>query len=242
MNTKALVAAAALLAPAVALAQDATAPKYTVAAVANGGRLAGAVKFKGAAPKAGTLPVTKDQAVCHATVPDETVTVGKEGGLANVLVYFTDVKTGKDPKTLPPAVLENKDCRFVPHVQAVMVGTDLIVTNEDPILHNSHAYLGEATIFNRALPTQGMKQPVKVKKPGVMHVKCDAGHTWMSSYVVGVENPYFAVTGEDGKFTIADIPPGTYTVKVWHEKFGEQQQKVTIAAGQGATLDLTMGG
>jgi hypothetical protein len=248
MRTKALamLAILLLLAVAAAYAQEAAAPaapKYTVTSVSGGGSLTGTMKVKGVAPKAGTIPTTKDQSVCHAFVPDESVVAGKDGGLANVIVYFVGITSGKDPKTLPPAVLQNKECRYHPHVQAMMVGNDLTVTNDDPILHNSHGYaVGDQTVFNRALPTQGMKQPVKIKKSGLMHIKCDAGHTWMNGFIMAVESPYYAVSDADGKFTIADIPPGSYTVKIWHEKFGEQEQKVTITAGKPTALDLTLGG
>ena len=130
-----------------------------------------------------------------------------------------------------PAEIDNKNCTFVPHVQAAMKGSKLTVANTDPILHNTHAYINKTeTVFNLALPLQNQKIPKTSKKPGIIDIKCDAGHTWMSAYIVVTENPYFAVTDEKGHFSIKDIPSGTYKVRTWHEELGTQEKEVTITA------------
>jgi hypothetical protein len=114
-------------------------------------------------------------------------------------------------------------------VQAVSTGTKIEIRNSDPILHNTHSYLeGTRTLFNLALPLQGQKIKRKMKKPGLVNLKCDAGHTWMSAYIVVRDDPYFAVTDEKGEFSISDIPPGTYQLKAWHETLGTQEKEITI--------------
>jgi plastocyanin len=216
--------------------------KYATIEVEDGGSLTGTISFGGTAA-AKTIAVGKDKAVCHDSVPDETVVVGEGGALANVVITFTGIEEGKDPASMPEAVLANEECRYVPHVQAVMTGQFLHVTNEDPILHNTHTYIGgDKTVFNLALPVQGQKIKKKMKRPGVLNAKCDAGHTWMDAYVVVTENPYYAVTDESGQFEITDIPEGDYTVKVWHESLGEAEFEVSISEGEAAKLDHSFGG
>ena len=238
MNVKALLMSglALTLAAAPALA-------YEVVAVEDGGALKGTITYKGAAPKPATIEVNKDQSVCHASVPDESLLVGEGGGLANAVIYFVEVEAGKDPAGMPEAVLANKECRYVPHVQAMMIGQPLNITNEDPVLHNTHTYdEAQKTVFNIPLPTQGTKRALKMKKVGIVHAKCDAGHTWMDGFVWVNQNPYYAVTDANGTFEITDIPEGDYTVKVWHEKAGETEHEVSIEAGGTAALTAAMGG
>jgi hypothetical protein len=119
-------------------------------------------------------------------------------------------------------------------VAVVPVGSTLTIRSSDNVLHNVHAFLGKDTLFNLALPIPGMEIPQTMKKPGVVSIKCDAGHTWMSAYVHVVEHPYYAVTDASGKFDLKDVPPGTYTLAVWHEKYGAMEQKVTVAGGKPA--------
>ena len=237
MKTKAL----AILALSIVLMTSALAAAYEVVEVEDGGSLKGTITYSGKADAA-TIKVTKDEAVCHAEVPDESILTGEGGGLANVVIYFVDVEEGKDPAEMPEAVLANKECRYVPHVQAVAIGQNLYVTNEDPILHNTHTYIGgDKTVFNLALPMQGQKIKKKMKRPGVLNAKCDAGHTWMSAWIVVTQNPYYAVTDANGSFEISDIPEGDYTIKVWHEKLGESEHDVSIAEGEAAAFSEALG-
>ena len=214
---------------------------YEVVAVEDGGSLAGKITTKAAGSTA-TIEVTKDQATCHASVPDESVVVGEDGGLANCVVYFIDMEEGKDPKGMPEVFLANEGCRYVPHVQSITVGAKLTIKNEDPVLHNTHAYgEGDKTVFNLALPIQGQTIKKRMKKPGLVNAKCDAGHTWMNGYVWVNENPYHTVTDANGNYEIADIPEGDYTVVVWHEKFGTSEHDVSIDAGSAADFSISVG-
>jgi hypothetical protein len=234
MKIKAISALAAVCAVALGAAA------YEVAPVTNGGSLKGKITGKGAA--GANIATTKDQQVCHANVPDESLVLGEGGSLANAIVYFVGVESGKDPAGMPAAVLANQACRYVPHVQAMMVGQELTIANSDPILHNTHTYdEAEKTVFNLALPIKDQKIKKTMKKPGLVHAKCDAGHTWMSGYIWVNDNPYYAVTDAKGMFEIKDIPAGDYTVVVWHEKLGKSEQDVSIKAGAAADLSLALG-
>ncbi len=194
------------------------------------------------APGARALPavkVTKDVQACTATHQPETIVVGKEGALANAVVYLKDISSGKPLEKAAKASLDNKGCTFVPHVQIVPVGSTLTIHNSDNVLHNTHALLGVDTLFNVALPITGMQLPQTMRKLGVVSVKCDAGHTWMSAYIFVVEQPYYAVTDASGKFDLKDVPPGAYTLAVWHESLGTQEQKVTVTAGKPSAAAFT---
>jgi hypothetical protein len=223
------------------MASVASAAKYEIVAVEDGGSLTGQITTKAAASST-AIETTKDQQVCHASVPDESVVVGDGGGLANCIVYFVEVASGKDPASMPAAEISNKNCRYVPHVQGMMVGEKLVIKNEDPILHNTHTYdVDDKTVFNLALPIQGQTINKPMKKPGLVHAKCDAGHTWMDGYVWVNENPYYAVTDANGAFEITDVPEGDYTVVVWHEKFGSSEHEVEIVGGDATKLSVSVG-
>ncbi len=206
---------------------------YSASPVTGGGSVAGSVRAPGARGAA-AVPVTKDVAVCKNSHQPESIVVGSDGALANAVVYLKDIATGKPLDKAAKASLDNRGCTYVPHVAVVPVGSTLTIRSSDNVLHNVHAFLGKDTLFNVALPIPGMEIPQTMKKPGIVNVKCDAGHTWMSAYVHVVEHPYYAVTDASGKFDLKDVPPGTYTLGVWHETYGTMEQKVTVAGGKPA--------
>ncbi|MEX0880365.1 MAG: carboxypeptidase regulatory-like domain-containing protein [Thermoanaerobaculia bacterium] len=211
---------------------------YVGTTVSNGGAVSGTVT----APGAKALPpvrVAKDAQVCSATHQPETIVVGKDGALANAVVYLKDIATGKPLDKAAKASLDNKACTYVPHVAVVPVGSTLTIHSSDNVLHNVHALMGSDTLFNIALPLPGMQIPQTMRKPGIVNVKCDAGHTWMAATIYVVEHPYYAVTDAAGKFDLKDVPPGTYTLVAWHESLGTQEQKVTVATGKPATASFT---
>ncbi|MEY2668557.1 MAG: hypothetical protein RJA59_1195 [Pseudomonadota bacterium] len=198
------------------------------------GELRGVVRFQGAPPVLAPLETTKERALCGDSVPDETVQV--EGGkLRNVVVIVKGAPAPAPGK----GVLDQRTCRYVPHVQVLPVGSTLEVVNGDPTLHNVHGYLGQATAFNLAMPAKDSRLGRQLKKPGLVVVKCDV-HAWMSAFVWVVDAPA-AVTGADGSFAIAGIPPGTYEVTAWHETLGERKGTASIPPTGAATLDFTFG-
>jgi plastocyanin len=210
------------------------------------GSIQGTVKIATRPAAPAPLPVVKDGSVCGKDTPNETVVVDKSGGLANVVVSLKDAKAAGKPAPTPNAALDQKQCRYFPHVQALTVGTPLTLMNNDAILHNVHANETGMTVFNVAMPIKGQKLPIPMRKPGLMKLQCDAGHTWMNGYVYVFDHPYFAVTDEKGAFTIKDVPAGDYTVELWHEAVDGKgpgvrtTQKVKVGDAAPAKLDVAM--
>jgi hypothetical protein len=128
---------------------------------------------------------------------------------------------------------------YEPHVLAVQVGQPMVIRNDDPFLHNVHAQSNVNPPFNFGQPNKDPGKPIDpMKAPEQFRVKCDV-HPWMSAYIQVFEHPYFAVSKADGTFTIENVPPGTYKLTAWHERFGQQQKDVTVEAGKPLTVDLT---
>ena len=218
-----------VLLPAVTYAVESPAQAYEEAAVENGGTIKGKVTYGGRVPTRTILP-TKDQEVCGQMREEPEVTVGPDGGVQNAIVYLVGVEQGKGwPAEAEEPVLDNKDCRFQPYVQAIPSGT-LGVHNSDPILHNTHGFYGRRTAFNIALPNQGQTIDVDLPRSGQVRIECDA-HGWMLGWVYVVDNPYYAVTGEDGTFEIIDVPPGEYTLVGNQEYTGPVEVEVAVEAG-----------
>lgn len=204
---------------------------------AAAGDLKGTIRFAGTPPKEAPFPATRDQKVCGQSVPNESLQVSS-GHLANVVVT---VKGSGLPKPLPQAIsIDQRECRYHPHVQATGVGSTLEILNSDPMLHNIHGYVGQQTLFNLAMPIKGQKLPRPLPRAGLVRIKCDV-HSWMSAFVVVSDSPY-AVVGSDGTYTVRDLPAGTYTVTAWHEKLGEKTAPVTVPASGDVSVDFSFGG
>ena len=211
---------------------------YEVGAVTGGGTITGKVVFTGDVPVKKIIP-TKDTAVCGGPREEPLVMVGADQAVQNAVVYLVEVAKGKawaEPGKLPE--LNNIKCAFEPAVQAIPAGM-LDVVNKDPVLHNTHGYYGKRTAFNLALPNLDQRIPTELKRAGVVRVDCDA-HGWMEGWIYVMENPYFAVTGADGKFSIADVPPGNYTLVTVQPYTGPIEQAVTVAEGQAADLTIEL--
>jgi hypothetical protein len=225
---------------AVLAAQPAMAA-YEVVTVTNGGTIDGVVTLTGTAPTEAPIKVTKNQDYCGQTIPDPAYTVDSNGGLANVIVYLKDITKGKAAPTEPLALVNSK-CMFSPRVQGAMVSEQVKISSEDTVLHNTHPQNAEnnATIFNVALPFKGFSVTKPLPSmPMMIKVKCDA-HEWMHAWIMELAHPYYATTGADGHFTIKDVPPGTYTLAVWHEVAGEKSAPVVVTAGQTAKAKITL--
>lgn len=214
----------------------APAPGYQVIEVKDGGNLAISVSSRGK-PKQAIAEVTRDQEICGRRITTPVVETSAGGLLKNAVVFVEKIERGKAPDLAASAKLDNRGCHFVPHVQTVTVGQTMEITNSDPIMHNTHAYAGNRTIFNLALAVQGQRIPKKITTPGIMNIKCDAGHAWMNAWVHAFPHPYHAVTGAEGKALITEVPPGKYRVGVWHEELGTQTVEVAVEAGK--TMQVT---
>jgi Carboxypeptidase regulatory-like domain len=202
----------------VALTATCAQAAYEAVEVSDGGALTGVVRFAGTPPRIAPLAVNKNREVCGEQKPSEALVVGGDGGVKGSVVLIEGVSRGKKPTG--EVVLDNHKCLFVSHVSAVAVGDKVRVKNSDPILHNTHGFLGKPTVFNLALPNKDQMVDItrRLGKPGVIRVLCDA-HPHMFAWMVVHDSPYVAVTDERGSFKIDNIPPGTYKVTMWHEGF-----------------------
>ena len=228
---------AAVPAVALVLALGTRAASYDGGVVANGGELVGTVRYTGPLLPPLEVVVPADQRACGQTVPSHIFRVGQTRGLRDVIVTIEGIASGKAISLQTPAALTSIKCQFEPHVKAVPVGAKLELRNDDPIPHNAHGVLdGARTLFNVALPIRGFHLPEVMSTPGLVTVRCDAGHTWSGAYILVLDHPYSAVTDSMGAFSISDIPPGSYRVKAWHEMGGAQEREVTIRAA--ARTDL----
>jgi hypothetical protein len=211
------------------------------------GAIVGRVKLTGPRPPVDTPRVGPDTTcleIAGAPPPGEDLVVGDDGAVANAFVY---IKDGLDrgqvyDRPATGAALDQRGCRFVPRVVGVQVGQPLEVLNSDPTGHNVHALAVRNAEFNRAQPVQGMRETRVFSSPEVMiRVKCDI-HGWMTAYVGVVDHPFFAVTTPDGGFDLPDVPPGQYTVEVWHERLGTQTRRVRVDARRTEPLAFTFAG
>jgi len=211
---------------------------------ATTGTVTGTVSLDGTAPKNEAIKMNADP-VClreaKGTQTQETYMVGSDGkSLANVFVYVKD-GLGNYVFDTPTdsAKIDQKECRYHPHVFGMRVGQPLEILNSDPTLHNIHAMPKANQEFNNGQPIQGMKMTHTFTAKEVMvPFKCDV-HGWMNAYVGVLDHPYYAVTKDDGKFELKDLPAGTYTIEAWHEKLGTQTSSVTIAAKETKDVPFT---
>ena len=191
---------------------------YEAVPVKDGGTLTGIVRFAGTPPTPSPIPVNKNRDVCGDQKASEALVVGTDRGVRDTVVMIEGVTRGK--KGTGDVIVDNRHCVFVGHVTAVVPGDRVRVRNSDPILHNTHGFLGQPTVFNLALPTKGQMIDItkRLQKPGVVRVLCDA-HPHMFAWMIVHDSPYVTVTDASGAFRIGDVPSGTYKVTMWHAGF-----------------------
>jgi hypothetical protein len=213
------------------------AAEYTGSQVANGGTIKGKITYNGKLPAPKKIVITKDPKVCGASRDDDTFAIASDGGVKNVVVYLADIKAGKKMEGEMKPVLDQKGCHYVPQVQVVPVHATLQVKSGDPLLHNVHSFLNGTTVINFAMPPQpGLVLTKKLDKPGGQQLKCDV-HNFMTGGIFVAENPYYALTGDDGTFEIKDVPAGSYTVATWHQAAGPLSEPVSVTAGGTTTYN-----
>ena len=214
---------------------------------ADSASVSGKIAFEGTAPKAKKIKTDADPkcAEMHADDPlkSEEVVVNENGTLKNVFVY---VKTGLEGKTYEPpktpVELDQKGCHYVPHVFGMMAKQPLKIVNGDDTLHNIHAMPTNSKEFNVGQPNKGMETIRTFAAPEVMvHFKCDV-HPWMSAYAGVLSHPFYSVSGDDGSYSLKGLPAGDYEIVAWHEKYGEQAQKVKLGDGEAKTVDFKFSG
>jgi hypothetical protein len=211
-----------------------TAPTYFHVDPSTAGSIDGSVRYTGSQPAPKQIDMSEDPAcvAAHKTkAHDESLLVGKRVGLANAFVY---IEKGLEGKTFEipaaPVVIDQSGCWFHPRVMGIQVGQILRILNSDPVTHNIHPMAMTNREWNHS---QGPGEPPVDRhftKPEIMiPVKCNI-HSWMHAFIGVVDSPYFAVTADDGSYHLPNLPPGSYTLSIWHEKLGVQRQAVTITA------------
>jgi plastocyanin len=236
----ALIAAAASLAacggskPPEPAAKTAEPVVYFHPDPATAGHLKGRILYRGAKPTKILISMDSDVACAqeHGNKPveEDIVQVGKDGGLANAFIYIqTGLEGKKFEPVKDPVVLDQHGCQFVPHALGIRAGQAFDLRNSDKVTHNIHPVPKNNREWEQSQPPGSPDAEHKFARAEIMiPVKCNI-HQWMHAYIGVVEHPYFAVTGPDGSFDLSNVPPGDYTVAVWHEKLGDQTQPVHLA-------------
>lgn len=206
-------------------------------ALAQTGTIAGTVYYSGPSPKAEQLRVTTDQEFCGETVASRQLEV--QGRKVLYAVAYLD-HVALQPSGASTVTISNRKCAFDPPVLVAVAGATLKIRNEDPLLHNVHVVYQRRTMANLALPWQGIELSNRrvLSRPGLVDVECDV-HDWMHANIWVFGHPFFDVTDAGGTFRITGIPPGKYTLKVWHQKLGEQSREVVLGPGATVAADFT---
>jgi plastocyanin len=195
----------------------------------------GSVHFEGKVPAAKPISMAADPSCAQqhsSPVMAQEVMVDAKGELQNVIVFVSEGlgdRTFEEPSQ--PAVIDQKGCLYQPHVLAVRANQKLEVVNDDPTSHNIHPQPANNREWNKAEPPGSKLEEAFAREEIAIPVKCNV-HPWMRGYIAVFKHPYFAVTGKDGSFDLSNLPPGTYTIKAWHEKLGTSTQTVTIGANE----------
>jgi len=204
---------------------------YQVISVADGGTITGTVKWSGPQPHLVSFPITKDPQICDpesAKTRDlERLIVGPQGGVANTVVYLKDVSRGK-AFDLPEQrrFLDQKHCRYEPHILLVPQHALLQMKSSDATLHTIH--MDGAASYNLPFPFPNQTISRDMQSPGLVNLKCNGGHVWMNAEMFVAPHPYYAVTDESGRFELTNIPPGQYVLVAWHEGWGVERQESTF--------------
>jgi len=223
-------------------ARSAGAEKYEAIEVKDGGTITGIVRWEGEIPKRHKLKVSSADEPCHAKpIPNDDLVVSKDAKVGWVVAYIKKIDQGKpfdiDPDK--PITLDQKGCRFRPHIVVVPKGQPLRILNSDGVLHNVHLHAKKNEPLNRSMPGKLKELDVTFDYAERIRVGCDV-HNWMAGWIVVAKHPYYAVTGKDGAFRFDDVPAGNYTVEIWHEKLGKQQAQVTATPGGETTVEFVL--
>ena len=217
--------------------------EYTVMSggVKDGGTVSGRVTLNGPAPAPVILKVDEDVQACGGDRPSDELVVSGGGGIQNVVLSIETVASGKDWNLPKEFTYDQKKCTFVPRILLIKPDMEGAVLNSDSVGHNFHTISKGVFNVNKKIQP-GSKLVVskdKIRKSGMIRAKCDI-HSWMGGYWIVAETPYTVLSGKDGNFSIANIPPGNYTLNIWHEKLGESKQKLVVKKGETTKIDVTL--
>jgi len=226
MPTRPLLSALILL----ALSAEASLA-YQAVAVVDGGSVTGTVTFIGTVPPRTTITVTKDPEVCGREKTASSLLVSSKKGIQNVVVRLNDIRAGKALGKPRRVTVTQKGCEYSPRVVVFPAGSRVQIENEDGILHNTNATAEVNESFTVAQPKFRRVIEKRIEDPEMppIRVRCDV-HSWMASWWISQEHPYYAVTDVDGAFMLTDVPAGDYTLESWHETLGTVTQKIAVAA------------
>lgn len=193
---------------------------YRVITVSDGGTIKGTVKWQGALPHLTPSEINKDNQVCdplgekHRDL--ERLLVSPNGGVANTVVFLKNITAGKAMDLpLERRFLNQKSCRYEPHILLVPEQALLTVRSSDPLLHTVH--MSGSADYNLPFTTQGQEITRPMNREGVVDLRCNAGHVWMNGEAIVASNPYYAVTDSEGNFELTNVPAGQYEIEAWHE-------------------------
>jgi hypothetical protein len=204
---------------------------YQVVQLSQTGTISGTVKWSGPLPHIPAFPIDKDPQVCdpdsHKTRDLERLIVGPQNGVANTVVFLKDISQGKAMDIPEPRrSLDQKHCRYEPHILLVPEDGPLQLKSSDAVLHTVH--MDGAATYN--LPFPFTNRPVTRTMPaaGLVNVRCNGGHAWMNAEIMVVSHPYYSVTDESGKFELTDVPPGQYQIVAWHEGWKLEREEAAF--------------
>jgi plastocyanin len=206
------------------------------------GSVVGKITYEGQAARPRVIRMSSDPlCMTEGEALSEVLLVGPGNGLQNAFVYVKDgLGNRRFPVPTTPVVINQQGCRYRPHVIGIQVGQPLELRNGDPTLHNVHAIPKINREFNFGQPLKGMTSSRSFEQAEVMvPFKCDV-HGWMNAYAGVLTHPFFAVSAADGSFEIEGLPPGSYTLEVWHEQLGTQTMDVTVSGDASATANFVM--
>jgi hypothetical protein len=192
------------------------------------GKITGKVTFTGALPKTELFKCPNDQAVCGRQQSLDRLVIGRDRGVGSTLVFIKNPPSA-NLASLKPATIIQDHCHFTPHIVVAAKGSSIQFINNDDVLHNCHGYYysygstaERITAFNLAQPIAGQKNNQELRKQGMISLECDAGHTWMTAWIWVTANPFATITNSDGEFSFDGLPPGKYTIVIWHEGWDVQ--------------------
>jgi hypothetical protein len=203
------------------------------------GAISGVVRYGGVAPSPRPLTITKDREACgNSPLYDQSLLVGRDQGLINAAVTVVDHAKGRPLKSRDTVRFDQKGCQYIPHVAVFQAGETVVILNSDGILHNIHTESTVNPVIDLAQPGFKKQIRVAVAKPEIIKVTCDA-HNWMEGWWYVTSTPYYSITGNDGRYAIRGVPPGTYTLRVWQERLGTESQEVVVRPGLVTAADFT---
>lgn len=211
---------------------------YHTQQVADGGSISGYVRMS-APVSVPAIPITKDEGVCGENHPNPSAP-GASAGVRNALIYLEDISAGKSMDALPmQSKLDQHGCEFAPHIQIVRSGAKLVVSNSDQVLHNFHFTLAGQDVVNDAQPEGAPPREISLTKTGVNLIRCDV-HPWMRGFMVVADNPYYVLTDSTGHYTLDNVPPGTYKIKMWRDNWQLTEKDGSYTWGSDLTKEASV--